>query len=99
MTTLAAYTLPADATYLIGHNIDFDWGAIGQPDIKRICTLALSRKVWPTLDSHSQSAGFFYVSKSCVMLTLVLYGSAHTLKKRTITIPTHPYPSLCSARH
>jgi len=39
----SSFTLPADATYLIGHNIDFDWSAIGQPDIKRICTLALSR--------------------------------------------------------
>ena len=30
----SSFTLPADATYLIGHNIDFDWNAIGQPDIK-----------------------------------------------------------------
>ena len=32
----SSFTLPTDATYLIGHNIDFDWNAIGQPDIKRI---------------------------------------------------------------
>ena len=60
----SSFTLPADATYLIGHNIDFDWAAIGQPDIKRICTLALSRKVWPTLDSHSQSALLYYLDRA-----------------------------------
>lgn len=42
-------------TYLIGHNIDFDWEVIGKPDIKRICTLAMSRKLWPDID-HSLSA-------------------------------------------
>src|SRR5437773_8093810 len=32
-----------DAEYLIGHNIDFDWQALGeQPLVKRICTLALA---------------------------------------------------------
>jgi exodeoxyribonuclease X len=60
----SSFTLPADATYLIGHNIDFDWAAIGQPEIKRICTLALSRKVWPTLDSHSQSALLYYLDRA-----------------------------------
>jgi exodeoxyribonuclease X len=44
------------AGYLVGHNIDFDWKAIGSPDIKRICTLALARSVFPDLDSHSLSA-------------------------------------------
>jgi exodeoxyribonuclease X len=50
------FTLPDGVEYLIGHNIDFDWKVIGQPDIKRICTLALSRKLFPEADSHSQSA-------------------------------------------
>ena len=60
----SSFKLPTDATYLIGHNIDFDWGAIGQPDIKRVCTLALSRKAWPTLDSHSQSALLYYLDRT-----------------------------------
>lgn len=47
--------LPA-MQYMIGHNIDFDWKMLGQPQVKRICTLALSRYVWPKLDSHSLSA-------------------------------------------
>ncbi|MCO8166882.1 3'-5' exonuclease [Pseudomonas sp. 21LCFQ02] len=51
-----SFALPADIQYLIGHNVDYDWGVIGQPDIKRICTKALSSLLWPTADSHSQSA-------------------------------------------
>jgi exodeoxyribonuclease X len=47
---------PAGTTYLIGHNVDFDWKAIGSPDLPRICTLALSRSLWSDLDSHSLSA-------------------------------------------
>ncbi len=46
--------------YLIGHNIDFDWEVLGKPDIKRICTLALSRYLLPDLDSHTQSAMLYY---------------------------------------
>lgn len=46
---------PAD--YMIGHKVDFDWEAIGKPDnVKRICTLALARRLWPDLDSHSLAA-------------------------------------------
>lgn len=51
-----SFALPADTQYLIGHNVDYDWGVIGQPDIKRICTKALSSLLWPAADSHSQSA-------------------------------------------
>lgn len=50
------FKLPAEIEYLIGHNVDYDWGVIGKPDIKRICTAALSRRLWPDADSHSQSA-------------------------------------------
>ena len=60
----SSFTLPADTTYLIGHNSDFDWDSIGQPDIKRSCTLAISRKIWPSLDSHSQSALLYYLDRT-----------------------------------
>jgi exodeoxyribonuclease X len=50
------FALPAGTIYIIGHNVDYDWGVIGQPDVKRICTQALSRSLWPDADSHSQSA-------------------------------------------
>lgn len=50
------FALPFGTQYIIGHNVDYDWGVIGQPDVKRICTQALSRALWPDADSHSQSA-------------------------------------------
>ena len=56
----ASFTLPGDMQYMIGHNIDYDWGVSGKKDIKRICTLALSRWVLPHLDSHSQSALYYH---------------------------------------
>lgn len=59
-----SFELPEGLEYLIGHNVDYDWNIIGQPNIKRICTLALSRRAWPTLDSHTQSALFYYLSRS-----------------------------------
>lgn len=51
-----SFKLPADCLYIVGHNIDFDWRVIGQPDVKRICTLALSRYLFPGLDSYSLGA-------------------------------------------
>ena len=53
--------LPSDLTYLIGHNIDYDWGVMGKPAVKRICTQALSRAVWPDLDSHRQIALYYHI--------------------------------------
>lgn len=48
------------ANYYIAHNCDFDWSVLGSPDIKRICTLAISRYLHPELDSHTQSAMLYY---------------------------------------
>ena len=56
----SAFSLP-DCDYLIGHNIDFDWRMAGEPDVKRICTLALSRYLWPELDSHKQAAVMYFL--------------------------------------
>ncbi|MBJ2237028.1 3'-5' exonuclease [Pseudomonas fluorescens] len=50
------FNLPNDVEYLIGHNVDYDWRVVGEPDVKRICTRALSSKLWPDADSHTQSA-------------------------------------------
>jgi exodeoxyribonuclease X len=58
------FKLPDDAEYLIGYNIDYDWGIIGQPPVKRICVLALCRYLWPTLDNHSQSAMLYHLNRS-----------------------------------
>lgn len=57
---------PKDTEYLIGHSIDYDWKAIGSPDIKRICTLALSRYTYPTIDSHSLGAMMFHLFPAIV---------------------------------
>lgn len=59
----SSFRLPAGTKYLIGHNIDFDWVAIGSPGVKRICTLALARSLWPNLDSHTQSALLYYFER------------------------------------
>jgi len=54
--------IPHDVDFLIGHNIDFDWKALGSPDVRRICTLALARDAWPDLDSHKLGALMYYVN-------------------------------------
>ena len=60
----SSFRLPDDVGYIIGHNVDFDWEVIGKPEIKRICTLALARKLWPDLDSHTQSALLYYLERN-----------------------------------
>ena len=60
----SSFKLPAGIQYIIGHSVDFDWEAIGKPDVKRICTLALARSLWPDLDSHTQSALLYHFERS-----------------------------------
>ena len=48
------------ASYLIGHNVDYDWKALGCPEGKRICTQAMARAVWPKLDSHKLGALIYF---------------------------------------
>lgn len=55
------FKLPDGVDIIIGHNIDYDWEAAGKPDVRRICTLALARKLWPDLDSHTQSALLYHL--------------------------------------
>lgn len=62
-----AFRLPDGVEYLIGHNVDYDWAAIGscgdQPQVKLIDTLAFSRKLWPTADSHTLGAMLFLLER------------------------------------
>lgn len=53
--------LDQDVKYLVGHNVDFDWRVIGSPNVKRICTLALARYVFPSIDSHKLSACIYHI--------------------------------------
>lgn len=54
------FKLPEQTKYIIGHNIDYDWAVIGKPDVKRICTKALSSYLVPDTDSHRLSAMLYY---------------------------------------
>lgn len=58
------FALPPQTRYIIGHNIDYDWGVAGKPPVKRICTLAIARHFFPALDSHSQSALMYYFHRT-----------------------------------
>ena len=66
----SSFSLPKDVGYIIGHNVDFDWEVIGKPEVKRICTLALARKIWPDLDSHTQSALLYHLERKSARLQL-----------------------------
>lgn len=59
----AAQDLPSTIDYFIGHNVDFDWVALGKPDCKRIDTLSLARHAWPELDSHSLGALIYHLNR------------------------------------
>lgn len=45
-----------ETEYLVGHNIDYDWRVLGEPECKRIDTLAMARYLLPKADSHTLSA-------------------------------------------
>lgn len=53
--------LPDGCKYIVGHNVDYDWQALGSPNVKRICTLAMSRKLWPELDCHKLGAVAYFL--------------------------------------
>jgi len=72
----SSFSLPDDVDYLIGHNVDFDWAAAGKPDVKRICTLALSRYLWPELESHNQSVMIYFLERDHARE--FLEGKAHS---------------------
>lgn len=52
----SAFSLPINTEYLVGHNIDFDWKVAGSLNVKRICTLAMARSVWPQAGTHTLGA-------------------------------------------
>lgn len=63
MPDSSTFRLPENISYMVGHNVDFDWKVAGSPRIKRICTLALSRYLFPGIDSHSQSAMLYLLER------------------------------------
>lgn len=67
---------PADFEYLIGQNVDYDWRVIGEPDCKRIDTLALARRFYPELESHTLGALAYSLLPPATARDL-LKGKAH----------------------
>lgn len=59
----SSFALPEGTEFLIGHNVDYDWEVIGKPAVKRICTLALSRTLWPEADSHKLGAMLYLLER------------------------------------
>lgn len=64
----SSFELPAETTFIIGHNIDYDIRALEKcgvdtSKIKAICTLALARRVWPNAEAHNISALIYMITK------------------------------------
>ena len=72
----ASFALPGDVTHLIGHNIDYDWQVAGSPKVRRICTLALSRSLFPSINSHTQSAMLYHLERATARQNLIGAHSA-----------------------
>lgn len=88
--------LPADCDYLIGHNIDYDWKALGSPPlIKRIDTLAIARRVWESSPGHSLGACLYRVLDPAVAREHLRYAHSaiadvsmcHILLKHFCSLP------------
>lgn len=75
-TSQAALDFPP-SRFIIGHNVDYDCDALGQPEGKRICTLAMSRALWPEVDSHSLSA-MTYFTQGANEATRLMVRGAHS---------------------
>jgi exodeoxyribonuclease X len=78
----ADWTPPWPVSYIVGHNVDYDWKAIGEPPVKRICTLALARKVWPLLDSHKLAALIYHTNLHRVARSLLTDAHSATTDVR-----------------
>lgn len=76
-SVLAKGQLPTDMEYMIGHGVDYDWEALGKPACKRICTLAISRRIWPGNDGHSLSTLAYHLATNLQAIREVL-RNAHS---------------------
>lgn len=56
-----SFRLPDGVAYLIGWNVDYDWAAIGSPDVKRIDLCCIARRLFPDLDAYSQAAVYYHL--------------------------------------
>lgn len=74
----SSFALPADATILVGHNIDYDWKAIGSPRLRRIDVMAMTWKVWPELGKITQNALLYAIQRDRARFLLQEAHSALT---------------------
>lgn len=89
-----AFKLPNVAEYLIGHNVDFDWEAIGKPDIKRIDTVGIARRLWPTADSHGLGALMYLLRRDTARELLKDAHSAAADVRNCVRLLVHMLPML-----
>lgn len=64
MAASSLFEFEEEVGFLIGHNIDFDHRIFGEPDVNLICTLALSRWLFPELDTHKQTAMIYFIGST-----------------------------------
>jgi exodeoxyribonuclease X len=88
------FILPHGVEYLIGHNVDFDWEAIGKPDVKRIDTCCLARKLWPAADSHGLGALLYLVERRAATQLLIGAHSAQHDAYLLVVVLKHMLPLL-----
>lgn len=62
-TPSASFELHPEVSMLIGHNVDFDARFAKAMHLPRICTLAISRSLFPDMDSHTQSAMLYRLAR------------------------------------
>lgn len=53
--------LPDGTDVIVGFNVDFDWKAIGSPDVTRIDLIGMCRERYPSLDCYSQTAVYYFL--------------------------------------
>src|SRR5690606_6977159 len=90
----AEFRLPDGVTHLIGHNVDFDWKVIGEPDVKRICTLAVARRMWHDQDSHTRGALLYRTMGADARMAL---REAHNAMA-DVGFCAHVLRAICAAR-
>jgi exodeoxyribonuclease X len=88
-----SFRLPEGIRYIIGHNIDFDLVAIGRSGVDispyhAICTLALSRYLWPAVESHTLSSmAYFHAENRAAVRQVIKHAhSAMTDVKLTAAL-------------
>lgn len=73
------FRLPNDIRYMIGHKVDFDWEVAGSLNVKRICTLAMARRVWPDAESHTLGALCYMLGRDLEAVRLELRDAHNAL--------------------